>query len=148
MSERRLKKEIYDRINASALPGDIIFIITTGFAISATQKVWRGWLGLSKNDTSKWHTTLVTGSKTEPRGSTVRPYIIHSGEKGFRQAGTIEEHILPGYYTSTSALDTVIEVVRMRQLTDAQRNIIVAYAKGKLGLPHDPRGWTKELWTY
>jgi hypothetical protein len=145
-SERQIKRTVYAAIADVAMPGDVIFIITVGHRFSRFQKIWRSWLGIDQS--SKWHTTIYTGMRKERNGSTFRPYIVHSAEQGFRHAGTIEEHITPGYYTSRGEPFTVLEILSHRGLDSSGRQKVVAYARSRIGTPHDGRGWQRDFLTY
>jgi hypothetical protein len=147
LSQRGRTQFVNDAIIDVAQPGDLIFIISLGGDIGPLQTVWRRWVGLGQAGPSMWHTAIYSGHKKERNGASQRPYMIHSAEHGFRHTGTIEEHISPGYYTSSARSITILEVARMH-LDASQRARIVEYARTKIGTPHDPRGWTRDAGTY
>ena len=151
-SKRELFRTFYDIINQTAKPGDVVFFIseTKKKRHSILSRLYRRWQGLAENDTTIWHTAILTDPKKEGKGSQWRPHIVHAIYKG-----TEEIYIPPSYFTcirEDPAGEAIqkgrIEIVQDHNLTECQRREIVKYARMQLGKPFAYLGWRHDILTY
>jgi hypothetical protein len=156
-SKRSKIKRVYAAVNEVAAPGDVVFFITqrpvdrSRPALERLARLaHRNLQGFSIHDNSDWHTSMYTHARKERGGSGIRPYVIHSADGD----GTEQIFIPPAYFAikRNDVGEIVsygrIEILKNPDLTERERETLVAYARDQLGKPHAVLGWKQDLPTY
>lgn len=152
LSKRKTLGALYDQINDTATPGDVLFFISKlspPEQLSFKRLVYRNWVGFDPLDQTTWHTAIYVGPVKESRGRQFRPHVVHS-----IVTGTKEIHVPPEYFVPTEDKPGVIQRGRIEILhnpdVDTQsREQIVTYVRNKIGMPSDnEQGWRQDWRTY
>lgn len=151
-SKRQRLKRIYEAVNDVSEPGDVVFLVSERpeqHSLATLKQLYRRWQGFADEDNTQWHTAMHSKSEKESRGSTVRPYIIHSDMDGVE-----EIYIPPEYFTSERSVEGEvlergrIEIIKSPEVSPDERKELVAFMRDQLDKPFAGLDWKHDVLTY